>query len=135
MTNAMMTNAELAEIDARANAATAGPWIVRGPNGRSSVWTETPCKIATVEAPDMIPPFQRAAINSNCEFIAAARSDVPALVAENRRLRALVAYICAIDKATSLAVMRYLGSDAASLVREVESVATMGVEIATGAGR
>ena len=50
----MITEQQLAEIEARANAATEGPW--------------------TIEV-------------TNADFFAAARADVPALVAEVRKLR------------------------------------------------
>ena len=67
-----MTEAEIDAIEARANAATEGPWKVLPPcmvtDGRGMVIART---------------------NDSCndEFISHARTDVPALIAEVRRLR------------------------------------------------
>lgn len=88
-----MTDEQLAEIEARANAATAGPWgIERDPI--SGMWTvfdtDTKCGIIDKEnsgcASDPCPDdvgFSR----ENAAFIAAAKSDIPALIAEVRRLK------------------------------------------------
>ncbi|MEO7836631.1 MAG: hypothetical protein ABIS21_03190 [Acidimicrobiales bacterium] len=81
-----MTEAEIAAIAARADAATPGPWVpyftvhgdpyVTQPNrGQFGMVVST--------ARD---DYGRA----DCQFLAAARTDVPALVAEVRRLRAFV---------------------------------------------
>ncbi len=59
-----MTDKELNDIEARANASTPGPWIDWGDIGLATDNTQ-----------------------ANCEFIAAARTDVPALIAEVKRLR------------------------------------------------
>ena len=71
----MMTDAELNEIETRASLATAGPWKsnykrhdVYGPNDKHV------CHF-----------FEESYIDA--EFIAAAREDVPRLVAEVRRLK------------------------------------------------
>ena len=71
-----MTDDDLGCIESRANAASPGPWvfdergaIIRGPEGR-------------VAGSAMVLGF-----HENMEFIAAARDDVPELVAEVRRLR------------------------------------------------
>lgn len=76
----VMTEAQLAEIEARANAATPGPWTadneydepaVVGPDNRDlALFVET---------------------DADAAFLANARTDVPALVAEVRRLRAELA--------------------------------------------
>lgn len=110
-----MTDAELQAIEDRANAATDGPWDVwRGPQyvgggedlciGRGDEWLanmdhreprcaqisddghfDSNCNICTVDS-EPISVEQKA----NADFIAHARTDVPALVAEVRRLRALL---------------------------------------------
>lgn len=80
----MTDELNLDAIEARANAATPGPWepyftvhghphVVRA---GQSIWGV----IVSISPDD----YGRA----DCEFLAAARSDVPALVAEVRRLRA-----------------------------------------------
>jgi hypothetical protein len=70
-----MTDEELAGIEARANAATAGPWTVDND-------TDKRCQIATASA-GVIADMLRV----DGVFCAAARTDVPALLAEVRRLR------------------------------------------------
>jgi hypothetical protein len=76
---------DLAPIQARADAATPGPWwndgheiaIYQGePGGPGDVWIGETC---TTRLPDWG--------NANAAFIAAARQDVPALLAEVTRLR------------------------------------------------
>lgn len=87
-----MTDTELAEIEARANAATPGPWRV----GHAETWHV----FGDVGNPElMAPACGRVLLRANehyrhghdMAFIAHARADVPALVAEVRRLRELVA--------------------------------------------
>lgn len=65
-----MTEAELAEIEARANAATPGPWKIGG-----------------------LRRLQMGLMEQDADFVTAARTDVPALVAEVRRLLAALAKI------------------------------------------
>jgi hypothetical protein len=68
-----MTDEELNAIEARANAATEGPWEWRRwTNGISAGDHDVGASCHTFD----------------CRFIAAARTDVPKLVAEVRRLRA-----------------------------------------------
>lgn len=82
----MLTPDQLAAIEARANAATPGPWrsmVIDADN--ATVWAggntaRTSYRIARVDC--------RAA--DNVEFVAAAREDVPALLAEVKRLTALL---------------------------------------------
>lgn len=91
-----MTLAELDEIEARAKAATEGPWTVETRAGRLSgeqllviqsqkrLWVSE----IDVSGDDKGGP-------SDALFIAAARADVPALVDEVRRLRAeLGGWVC-----------------------------------------
>lgn len=84
-----MTPAELDEIEARAAAATPGPWRP-GTSEKGSVFS--PFALA-LEGPNgernllrLNPNFR---VVEDAVFIAAARADVPALVAEVRRLLAL----------------------------------------------
>lgn len=90
-----MTEAELAAIEERANAATPGPWVAEPARGK---WSdgETHCagihvageswnEIVTTDGGVYGPNWPDA------QFIAAARSDIPALVAEVKRLRAELA--------------------------------------------
>lgn len=84
-----MTEQELEKIEARANAATPGPWgtgtgyeqskrgnyVHDGHRIVCAEQDETDCVLATEDA----------------EFIAHARADVPALVAEVRRLQGIIA--------------------------------------------
>lgn len=73
-----MTDQELAAIEARVNAATAGPWEAYC--NYDECWTlDGPI----ANGPDMMP-------KGDAIFIAHARTDVPALVAEVRRLKWLV---------------------------------------------
>jgi hypothetical protein len=76
-----MTDAELAEIEARANAARPGPWKVGGYD--DTVESESYTGPDHPVLADMVPPL-------DAEFIAHARSDVPALIAEVRRLGGVV---------------------------------------------
>jgi hypothetical protein len=81
----MLTKSRLDEIDARAGKATPGPWresgscIIQTDHVTRDVWEIPQCKSDTL-------------------FIAHARDDVPALVAEVRRLRTAIREI--IDDAS-----------------------------------
>lgn len=95
---------DLEAIEARANAATPGPWgsgpLITGDKGDYVVWYGRDAEgqrryigaagglWAPVCPPDAEIVFQ--AEIANAAFIAAAREDVPALVAEVRRLRQLL---------------------------------------------
>lgn len=84
-----MTAEQLAEIEARANAATSGPWV--HPNHRPDemglVYTAYPVNDAGARQVADSAQYCDASDVANADFIAHARSDVPALVAEARRLR------------------------------------------------
>ncbi len=90
-----MTDEELDAIEARANVATPGPWAwdqhgdLRSTTATDPDWwdSETTAPFVTVIVTDTgaYPPR-----GATAEFIAAARTDVPTLVAEVRRLRALL---------------------------------------------
>jgi hypothetical protein len=82
-----MTRNELDAIEARAHKATAGPWRAALVGRLYDRWVIEPDRLA--ECAFGLRKQQDAA------FIAAARTDVPALVAEVRRLTALVeAAVC-----------------------------------------
>jgi hypothetical protein len=75
-----MTNEELTAIENRANAATREPWIVE----RTYVPTAS---LSAVSEYGMGMEVAECQIDADGAFIAAARVDVPALIAEVRRLR------------------------------------------------
>ena len=78
-----MTEHELTAIENRANAATREPWIV----GDAYVPTAS---LSAVSVYGMGMEVAECQMDTDGTFIAAARVDVPALIAEVRRLRALV---------------------------------------------
>ena len=88
-----MTEAELIAIEARAELATPPPWVdekgyrVRAPNSPFA------------EDGDVILETKHfvASSGNDCAFIAAARDDVPALIAEVRRLRGILIDCCLIE--------------------------------------
>lgn len=84
-----MTNEELNAIAARADAATPGPWRCE----REITEEVGPWQIRT-DVPELDDPMLPLALAGTCDddtgdavFIAAARTDVPALVEEVRKLR------------------------------------------------
>jgi hypothetical protein len=93
-----MTEAELAAIEARASKASPGPWrVVTHFNAGATVATirstteldvETGGCFACESKGPTADPWQDG--GSNAAFIAASREEVPRLVAEVRRLRALL---------------------------------------------
>lgn len=86
-----MTEEELDAIENRANAATPGPWWVMpelcGPEGQGVYESASLGQICEVGD-----PYPRGLNHpqENMDFIAHTREDVPALVAEVRRLKALL---------------------------------------------
>lgn len=70
-----MTESELQAIEARAEAATEGPW--HSEDGLVDMGMDKP----TIDL------IREDNCRANADFIAAARTDIPALVAEVRRLR------------------------------------------------
>jgi hypothetical protein len=83
-----MTEAELAAIEKRAEAATLGPWdteIAVDPYAHTYPWLRVHDS-EFVEVAGII--NNDPSVERNLDFIAHARQDVPALVAEVRRLRA-----------------------------------------------
>lgn len=80
-----MNEEELAAIEARANAATPGPWTVK-PDPDKPYLDKVVRHYGHLT--DLL--AQCFHTNGNAAFIAAARDDVPKLVAEVRRLRELI---------------------------------------------
>ena len=74
----MTDELDLDAIEARAEVATPGPWTIKRGGVRSSEWLLDPD----------LDGWGHIDFEADAEFIAAARSDVPALVAEVRRLQA-----------------------------------------------
>jgi hypothetical protein len=79
-----LTEQQLTDIETRANAATAGPWctdsweIYQGTEYQPGAeWIGETCRAGEMDDS-----------RADAEFVAAAREDVPALLAEVRRLRA-----------------------------------------------
>ena len=93
-----LTEAELAAIEAREKAASTGPWIPKHiktiyTNGESEHEVRSKANGMTVAAIRFRPQSDELGgdvQDRDCTFIAAARSDVPRLVADNRRMRALL---------------------------------------------
>lgn len=93
-----MTDAELSAIEARANAATEGPWVNHISGDASVILAGPPKYKATDPMPKAVAAVHWGSCDTtkrmapddraNSDFIASARTDVPALVAEVRRLRA-----------------------------------------------
>jgi hypothetical protein len=89
-----MTERDLAAIEARANGATAGPWEYDGGGGGLHKQ-----RVLATRAPDGVvmdnePYYPQMVAPADQEFCAAARTDVPALVAEVRRLRGALQNVC-----------------------------------------
>ena len=83
-----MTPERLDEIEARANAATPGPWEWHPYMGSGATLAKPNHpfhELNILKTTDDWPP-----VAADAEFIAAARTDVPALLAEVRRLQAAV---------------------------------------------
>ncbi len=76
-----MIEQELQAIEKRANAATPGPWAIR--SIMNEIVTETRLPMS-----DFVVSY---GLSNDAAFIAAARADVPALLAEVRRLQAELA--------------------------------------------
>jgi hypothetical protein len=105
MSAAPITPAELAKIKARADKATPGPWkddsfedIAASGNeywqlristfDRPHAWFNDDCEQDEICSSNNAPSEDRAKWKANAAFIAAARTDIPRLVAEIERLRA-----------------------------------------------
>lgn len=87
----VLTEAKLAEIEARLGRATPGPWACKDRLGGGGcfVFSEETFHVVAVEEDDEEPAVAVPLGRGDAAFIAAAREDVPLLLAEVRRLRAL----------------------------------------------
>ena len=88
----MMTEAELKAIQARCEGATGGPWVscVEGRDHTSG------CDFIQTDGEDIT--LSGATVDDQ-DFIAAARQDIPALIEEIYRLRALIHAAGLVDRA------------------------------------
>jgi hypothetical protein len=93
-----MTNEELAAIKARAEAATPGPWTAAEDPTDGGLWVmgKRPVRICDVESNTR--SSDRLLEVGDVEFIAHARSDIPALLAEVERLRKVLADVLPLAK-------------------------------------
>jgi hypothetical protein len=86
-----MTDEQLREIEGRANAATPGPWFQRASIDKDMTIEGDIIYVADSYGPNHERDTWDAAVaaaRADAAFIAAARDDVPALIAELRELRA-----------------------------------------------
>lgn len=85
-----MTTEELAAIKARCEAATPGPWIAKrfDPYRSRAAIYQTPAAQKVNPLRWQVAAICREARAQDAEFIAHARADIPALLAEVERLRA-----------------------------------------------
>ena len=90
-----MTEEELTAIEARAAAATVGPW--RHDTDGGAIGAVEAGGMALAQVQQRV-PRDNARRDLDAAFIAAARADVPALVAEVRRLRTEVAKVTVAEK-------------------------------------
>jgi hypothetical protein len=81
-----MTEEELKVIEARAASASPAPWMRNGKTQHG--WRIDDCDENKVGMAMVLNPVAIVPSDKNAEFIAEAREDVPALVAEIRRLKA-----------------------------------------------
>ncbi len=86
-----MTEERLVEIEARAAAAEGGPWFVTGMDTIKDDGKQTPDTFVISYDDVWLAEMIQSECMGDAEFIAAARSDVPDLCAEIRRLRSLLA--------------------------------------------
>lgn len=80
----MIQAIDLEAIEARANAATAGPWVPEEHRGHWSDWTDWVVLMGKNRLPYTVLE------ESDAAFIAHSREDIPSLIAEVRRLRAFI---------------------------------------------
>ena len=90
-----MTDLDLDAVEARAAAAKRGPWVVETPESvyghdGGPDWIDLRWVSDEDTVGDDDPPWLGPMLVTDAEFIAHARTDVPALVAEVRRLRVLL---------------------------------------------
>jgi hypothetical protein len=134
---------DLDAIEARANAATPGPWEASRQIGKKGH-----CYVAQVFGPDALGGLSLAQMDvlpnatTDAAFIAAARADVPALVAEVRRLRAIMDYraeytaglkteakLLLLERNDAEAVITNLRADIERIGRERDDMARANAEL------
>lgn len=71
---------------------TPGPWEVKRKNGRPGVWTLEGSKVASVEAPHMIPPLETTGRDANARLIAASPEMYEALRTYSEGMKMLIQY-------------------------------------------
>lgn len=81
-----MTDERLAELERLANAATPGPWFPRWGGEPGYVYSQSAERVIAMLADEQNDGLPR----PNSQLIAAARTAVPELIAEVRRLRAAI---------------------------------------------
>ncbi len=87
----ILTDEQVAETEARANAATEGPWVCRESTMWAHPFDDSKGKVPSggIEGPDYIPdPECNGFRLHDARFIAHARTDIPALCQTVRALRA-----------------------------------------------
>lgn len=80
-----ITDGELTEIEARASAASPGPWMVNGK--AAGGWRIDDGNPDRVGMAFLLTPTALVMKKEDADFIAESRDDIPRLVAEIRRLR------------------------------------------------
>jgi len=83
-----MSEIDLEAIEARANAATPGPWIYASDNGVGVVGTTDEQTIWFYSLPTLLRNCAAGVTEADASFIAHAREDIPALIARIRQLEA-----------------------------------------------
>ena len=139
-----MTPARLDEIRRRCEAATPGPWLEGGPYPDCSVCIQTAPAISDPEAPGCGPAEwepvalicpQRDALpcpqaEANRAFVAEARTDVPALLAEVDALRAALDFLA--NAAENMTANVTWGESTLEVVRDNFKVAVAQARAALG---
>lgn len=87
-----MTAAELDALEALANAATPGPWVVVFDASGRVAWIKGPKHVGVVDSYGSTPSLDCS--GSDGEFIAAAREAVPKLIAQIRDLGRQLSGLC-----------------------------------------
>jgi hypothetical protein len=106
-----MTPKQLTEIESRANAATAGPWESENTDYYELIFSPH-AKIGSTDW-DEENDVDGEQCAANGDFIAHARADVPALIAEVRRLRVFLDYLAIFEFQENSASEKYYAIRAA----------------------
>ena len=97
-----ISDERLAEMQARCDAATPGPWFTEETPRSQNGWPTCSVVAATYRKQNVYVAFGGVAPEANRRFIAAARTDVPDLIAEVRRQEAALAEIAALHQPAKL---------------------------------